>query len=234
MMLDLNSLPGDPEQLGLNDTRKFTAREDDGTGLYYYRFRYFHPMLGRFVSEDPVERTSQSHLYRYAENDPIHGWDPLGLFTELLTFCPVGNGRSSFGHTAININGTVYSFGERGWHTESFADYMARNSFRDANGQVLDLSSEQEGALEDLMKKDMGRNPKWTANVNCTTKQREMLNQATNGGLEGAPPTPYPDDLVKLLNQMKVVAETRCYPKGPKSTGNESSGGGSSSGCCKE
>jgi len=34
---------------------QYTGRENDGTGLYYYRARYFHPGLQRFISEDPIE-----------------------------------------------------------------------------------------------------------------------------------------------------------------------------------
>ena len=33
---------------------QFTGREDDGTGLYYYRARYYHPALQRFTAEDPL------------------------------------------------------------------------------------------------------------------------------------------------------------------------------------
>ena len=214
---------------GNKNSYQFTGRENDGTGLYYFRYRYYHTGTGRFVSEDLIEAVDDPHLYRYANNDPIRGWDPLGLFTELLTFSPVGCGKSSFGHTAININGTVYSFGEHGWYTESFADFMSRNSFRDAVGSELDLSPDQESELTDLIKKDISNHAKWSANVNCTTKQREMLDQATNGGLQGTPATPFPTDLLKLLNQMKVVNETRCYPKtkGSAATANEAP-----SGCC--
>ncbi len=33
----------------------FTGREYDAeTGLYYYRARYYHPAIGRFISPDPV------------------------------------------------------------------------------------------------------------------------------------------------------------------------------------
>ena len=32
---------------------QYTGRENDGTGLYYYRARYYYPLLQRFVSEDP-------------------------------------------------------------------------------------------------------------------------------------------------------------------------------------
>ena len=33
---------------------QYTGRENDGTGLYYYRARYYHPSLQRFLSEDPM------------------------------------------------------------------------------------------------------------------------------------------------------------------------------------
>src|SRR5207245_9548259 len=33
---------------------QYTGRENDGTGLYYYRARYYHPGLARFISADPL------------------------------------------------------------------------------------------------------------------------------------------------------------------------------------
>jgi RHS repeat-associated protein len=33
---------------------QYTGRENDDTGLYYYRFRYYAPRLQRFISEDPI------------------------------------------------------------------------------------------------------------------------------------------------------------------------------------
>ena len=40
---------------GVSSTNPFhyTGRENDGTGLYYYRARYYHPFLQRFISEGP-------------------------------------------------------------------------------------------------------------------------------------------------------------------------------------
>ncbi len=32
----------------------FTGREDDGTGYYYYRARYYSPDQKRFIAEDPL------------------------------------------------------------------------------------------------------------------------------------------------------------------------------------
>lgn len=60
----------------------FTGREDDGTGLYYYRSRYYSPSLQRFISEDPALFSSgDTNLYRYAGNRPNVASDPLGLLT---------------------------------------------------------------------------------------------------------------------------------------------------------
>jgi RHS repeat-associated protein len=59
---------------------RFTAREDDGTGLYYYRARYYHPVLGRFAGEDLIEYSAGDiNLYAYVRNNPIDLIDRLGL-----------------------------------------------------------------------------------------------------------------------------------------------------------
>jgi RHS repeat-associated protein len=79
MMLDLNNLPGEPEQLERNANRKFTAREDDGTGLYYYRARYYQPALSRFMSEDPLGMVDGPDLYAYVVDNPVNRTDPSGL-----------------------------------------------------------------------------------------------------------------------------------------------------------
>ena len=33
---------------------QYTGRENDGTGLYYYRARYYSPLLHRFLGDDPI------------------------------------------------------------------------------------------------------------------------------------------------------------------------------------
>jgi RHS repeat-associated protein len=58
---------------------KFTAREDDATGLYYYRARYYHPALGRFVSEDPLDSVDEPNLFVYVLNRATGVRDPSGL-----------------------------------------------------------------------------------------------------------------------------------------------------------
>jgi RHS repeat-associated protein len=59
---------------------KYTGREDDGTGLYYYRARYYHPGLQRFISEDPIGfEGGDVNLYGYVGNSPVNYVDPSGL-----------------------------------------------------------------------------------------------------------------------------------------------------------
>ena len=59
---------------------QYTGRENDSTGLYYYRGRYYHPGLGRFVSEDPAGFLGgDTNLYAYVGNNPLNWTDPWGL-----------------------------------------------------------------------------------------------------------------------------------------------------------
>ncbi len=60
---------------------RYTGRENDGTGLNYYRARYYHPGLQRFVSEDPIGFAGgDSNLYAYVGNNPISATDPTGEY----------------------------------------------------------------------------------------------------------------------------------------------------------
>ncbi|WP_259295230.1 polymorphic toxin type 37 domain-containing protein, partial [Paraburkholderia sp. DHOC27] len=62
------------------NTQQYTGRENDPTGLYYYRNRYYDPVTSRFISEDPVGWASgQSNAYAYVGGDPVSLSDPSGL-----------------------------------------------------------------------------------------------------------------------------------------------------------
>ena len=56
---------------------KFTGKEHDVSGLYYYGARYYNPDIGRFVSVDPLYNPSESP-YAYAANNPVKYVDPDG------------------------------------------------------------------------------------------------------------------------------------------------------------
>ena len=63
------------------NSSQFTGRENDGTGLYYYRARYYSPVLQRFISEDPAGLSQGLNMYSYAGNSPTNGNDPSGLWS---------------------------------------------------------------------------------------------------------------------------------------------------------
>ena len=59
---------------------QYTGRENDGTGLYYYRARYLNPMTGRFIQQDPIGFAGGDlNVYAYVGNNPVLFRDELGL-----------------------------------------------------------------------------------------------------------------------------------------------------------
>ncbi|MFF7159617.1 RHS repeat-associated core domain-containing protein [Streptomyces sp. NPDC008139] len=72
-----------------DNTYTFTGRENDGTGLAYYRDRYYDPTAGTFISEDPTGQTGGTNLYQYALDSPTTYTDPTGD-NPLLASCAVG------------------------------------------------------------------------------------------------------------------------------------------------
>ena len=61
----------------------FNGQQQDATGLYYLRNRYYNPSTGRFLSHDPMlghsEDPASLHRYTYASADPVNYIDPNGL-----------------------------------------------------------------------------------------------------------------------------------------------------------
>ncbi len=55
------------------------AYHDEEVGLYQMRFRYYDPLLRKFLTRDPVEDDSLLNLYTGFENSPGVRVDPMGL-----------------------------------------------------------------------------------------------------------------------------------------------------------
>jgi len=58
---------------------QYTARENDNTGLYFYRARYYDAVLKRFVSEDPIGLAGGMNVAAYVGGNPVGKTDPFGL-----------------------------------------------------------------------------------------------------------------------------------------------------------
>jgi RHS repeat-associated protein len=77
----------------------YTGRENDGTGLYYYRARYYSPELQRFISEDPIGFEGGINLFAYVGNNPVNFIDPSGQ-VPLIVIIPVVAGVINGGISA--------------------------------------------------------------------------------------------------------------------------------------
>jgi RHS repeat-associated protein len=90
---------------------------DAESGLYYYKRRYYHPALGRFISRDLMQyydtNTSYrtllhaTHLYQYARSNPLLFTDPSGNTEEVpVSKCPKKWRRPKPGRNpAEHVNG---------------------------------------------------------------------------------------------------------------------------------
>ena len=60
----------------------FTGREyDQETGFYYNRARYWSPIIGRFMSRDPLGYFDGPNPYTYVRNNPVNFVDPYGTIS---------------------------------------------------------------------------------------------------------------------------------------------------------
>lgn len=63
-------------------TRRYSGKERDATGLYYYGWRYYQPNSGRWLSADPGGLVDGGNLYRFCSNSPLRLRDRDGRMWE--------------------------------------------------------------------------------------------------------------------------------------------------------
>lgn len=59
---------------------RYSGKERDASGLYYYGFRYYAPWLQRWISADPAGIIDGLNLFCMLENSPVTFEDHLGLY----------------------------------------------------------------------------------------------------------------------------------------------------------
>lgn len=70
---------------------------------------------------------------------------------EVLIYEPVGWGVSSAGHVATRVGDKIYTFGPDGMTVLGVDEYMAKNNFRSAVGNVLNISEAEVGEFENYL-----------------------------------------------------------------------------------
>jgi len=120
---------GETMALGVDATGspiQYTGRENDGTGLYFYRMRYYDPVLKRFISRDPIGLAGGMNEFGYVGGDPISRIDPSGLAATVVaqqqrgggySFYAFGDGRA--GAISGTLNTSTFNVNQLGQGTYS-------------------------------------------------------------------------------------------------------------------
>ncbi len=64
---------------GTNPYQFQTKHTSPTTGLVYFGARYYNPLIGRFITQDPSGMVDGPNLYLYVNNNPVNLIDPWGL-----------------------------------------------------------------------------------------------------------------------------------------------------------
>src|SRR5690606_4413868 len=59
-------------------TIRYSGKERDATGLYYYGARFYAPWLQRWLSPDPAGDIDALNFYDFVNNRPLVFFDPDG------------------------------------------------------------------------------------------------------------------------------------------------------------
>ncbi|WP_322619593.1 RHS repeat-associated core domain-containing protein, partial [Shewanella sp. YLB-07] len=63
---------------------RYSGKERDATGLYYYGYRYYMPWMGRWLNPDPAWTVDGLNLYQMVRNNPLIYKDSDGRALEWL------------------------------------------------------------------------------------------------------------------------------------------------------
>ncbi|RMT25551.1 putative Insecticidal toxin protein [Pseudomonas syringae pv. spinaceae] len=92
-------------------TVRYSGKERDASGLYYYGFRYYAPWLQRWINPDPAGDVDGLNLYRMVRNNPLVYVDAKGQQPEpvpkTIHQIWIGENKNALRAQVSNINRTV-------------------------------------------------------------------------------------------------------------------------------
>ncbi|WP_455872379.1 RHS repeat-associated core domain-containing protein [Serratia proteamaculans] len=80
-------------------TVRYSGKERDATGLYYYGYRYYQPWAGRWLSADPAGTVDGLNLFRMVRNNPLSGYDDQGLMWRAVVKGVGGAGYAAYAYS---------------------------------------------------------------------------------------------------------------------------------------
>lgn len=88
---------------------RYSGKERDASGLYYYGQRYYQPWSGRWLSADPAGTADGLNLFRAMRNNPVSLKDGDGLIPTL----PGQEGEPDGAKSALLPIGAIYNLPNR-------------------------------------------------------------------------------------------------------------------------
>ncbi len=104
------------------------------TGLYYFRARYYHPELGRFLQNDPLGYLDSMNMYQVFNQNPVNFVDPMGLSSDWPS-------RSGF--TFGEMFGAIR-------YDPEYQAYLKRNADSNAGNNIVEIEAST-GDFGDLL-----------------------------------------------------------------------------------
>ena len=127
-----------------------TKPQDQVTGFYYYGYRFYDALTGRWPSRDPIQERGGVNLYGFVGNNSNAAYDSLGLaitlYTNDVATLPMDNGMVPAGSAAVEDGSWSYS----GSCSQTFWSYIST-----ADNEELSLK----GQLTIELTKDKSTDP---------------------------------------------------------------------------
>ena len=117
-----------------------TKYRDAATGLMLYECRCYSPVLGRWMTRDPIGERGGLNLYGFCENDPLDNYDYLGLsYSDLILDVEPHDPRSFW--YAVSA---LYFRQNKGW---VFSATLLEKSLSDFDRSVIFVPDAEIGAV---------------------------------------------------------------------------------------
>jgi len=100
-----NTLASSGDYAETNAYRFSTKPIDEVSNWYYYGYRYYDPVTGRWPSRDPIQERGGYNLYNFVGNDSVNQWDLLGMSWKKVNCLDVSLDNSI--STFVGVGGSI-------------------------------------------------------------------------------------------------------------------------------
>ncbi len=183
---------------------------DEESGLYYNRHRYYDPLQGRYITQDPIGLAGRWNFYQYTIN-PVQQVDPLGLDIWIEN---QGPGEPAL-HQSVNVGAPDGSYNSYSYAMGSFPHGEVYNDVK--HGGKIEMykktTKEQDETFDKAMKAQLGEHGYYGYDDVCRSWSRRQFESAP-GNQENPP---------KRKNVVVIMGGFDLSSKGSSTTGSGTS-----------